>query len=90
MAWANAAERIDGSYVISIEKDGKSLEWKSVRINDFMIEKNKWNYIFNFLVLKPELISQKGLKLKVYAWNNGKVPFLVDDLQVRVDRWDGN
>ncbi len=90
MAWVNADRKIDASYVISIENNGKSLEWKSVKINDFIIEKNKWNYVYNYIVLKPELISQKGLKLKVYAWNNGKVPFLIDDLQVRVDSWGGN
>ena len=90
MCWVNAAGRIDANYVISVEKDGRSLSWKAVKINDFVIQKNSWNYVFNFLVPDPELLEQKGLRLKIYAWNLGKVSFRVDDLRLCIDSWSGS
>jgi hypothetical protein len=31
------------------------------------------------------MLNEKGLNLKVYAWNTGRVPILLDDFLVRIE-----
>ncbi|MEI8048502.1 MAG: hypothetical protein WCI92_14055 [Bacteroidota bacterium] len=83
--WAKARTDIQSVLVISIEKNGKSLLWKGVDMNEFLHDKNVMNYVTNYSILDKELLQQKGLILKVYAWNTGKQPLLLDDLSVRIE-----
>jgi len=80
--WALAARKCDASLVISIEKEHKPIAWKSVRVNDFMIERGEWNYVTNFLKLSREDLETGSVRLKVYAWNIGEQEIWVDDLRV--------
>ena len=83
--WAKARTAIQSVLVISVEKNGKSLLWKGVDMNEFLHDKNAMNYVTNYSILDKELLQQKGLILKVYAWNTGKEPVLLDDLSVRIE-----
>jgi hypothetical protein len=85
-AWINAMNRIDAILVISIEKDGTSLLWKPVDLDNFVIENNTWNYACNFLEVTHDMVSKPGMKLKVYIWNKGKTSLLTDDMQVIIEK----
>lgn len=84
--WAKAALQSRAVYVISIEKDGKSLLWKAADIQGFLHDEHEMNFVTNFAILDKELLSQKGLMLNVYAWNTGKEPLLLDDFSVRIEK----
>jgi len=55
-------------------------------LDKFIIENDSWNYACNFLKVTRDQVSTKGMKLKVYIWNKGKYPLLVDDMQVIIER----
>ena len=82
--WAFSPKTCDASLVISIEKDQKPISWKSVRINDFMIDRQEWNYVTNFLQVSRTILETGSVKLKVYAWNIGDTGILVDDMRVMI------
>jgi hypothetical protein len=83
--WAKAKSGAKAIYVISIEKNGKSLIWKAVDIQGFIHDENTMNFVTNFSVLDSGMLNEKGLNLKVYAWNTGRVPILLDDFLVRIE-----
>ncbi|MFZ4546437.1 MAG: hypothetical protein ACOYN4_03340 [Bacteroidales bacterium] len=83
--WARAKLGAKAIYVISIEKNGKSLIWKAVDIQGFIHDKNTMNFVTNFSVLEAKMLKQKGLNLKVYLWNTGRVPILLEDFSVRIE-----
>jgi hypothetical protein len=83
--WAKASPTAKSVFVISIEKEGKSLIWKAVDINNFILDPKLMNYVTNFQVLDREVLRQRGLTLKVYAWNTGKEPFELDNFSVRIE-----
>jgi hypothetical protein len=83
--WAEAKSGAKAIYVISIEKNGKSLIWKAVDIQGFIHDENTMNFVTNFSVLDSGMLNQKGLNLKVYAWNTGRFPILLDDFLVRIE-----
>jgi hypothetical protein len=83
--WAKARIAIQSVLVISVEKNGKSLLWKGVDMNEFLHDKNAMNFVTNYCILDKALLQEKGLILKVYAWNTGKEPLLLDDLSVRIE-----
>jgi len=85
-AWINSDQKPEGLLVISLEKDGKSMLWKPVELDRFLIENNSWNYACNFLEVTHSMVSSPGMKLKVYIWNKGKNPFWIDNMQVRIER----
>jgi hypothetical protein len=84
--WAKAAFGAKAVYVISIEKNGKSLVWKAVDMQGFLHDMQTMNFVTNFSVIEKNLQMQKGLMLKVYAWNTGKEILLLDDFSVRIER----
>jgi hypothetical protein len=84
--WAKAKPTAKAVYVISIEKDGKSLLWKAVDIDGFLHDQRSMNFVTNYSVLDKELLQQKGLTLNVYVWNTGKDTFILDDFSVRIER----
>ena len=83
--WAKATSGAKAVYVISVEKEGKSLLWKAVEAGDFIHDRHAFNFVTNFAVLDNEILSEKGLKLKVYAWNTGKEPVVLDNFSVRIE-----
>jgi len=83
--WARAKSGAKAIYVISIEKNGKSLIWKAVDMDGFIHDENTMNFVTNFSVLDSGVLKQRGFTLKVYAWNTGKVPIILDDFSVRIE-----
>ena len=84
--WAKGSSGAKAIFVISIEKNGKSLLWKAVDLQGFILERNTMNFVTNFVNPEADLICQKGLMLKVYAWNNGSETIEVDDFSVRIEK----
>ena len=83
-AWVYAGKRLNANFVISLEENNKSVIWKAVKINDFIIERNQWNYITHFLQVSGKELENRPLKLKVYAWNLGENEFYLDDMRVMI------
>jgi len=83
--WAKAIPGAVSVFVISIEKEGKSLSWKAVDIQNFIHDNNSMNFVTNFSELEKEILQQDGLTIKVYAWNTGKEPIELDDFSVRIE-----
>jgi len=83
--WIKAPPQSESLHIISVEKDGKSLIWKAVQLKDFINDGTSYFFVPNFAVLSQQLLCQKGLVLKVYAWNTGDKSLLVDDLSVRIE-----
>ena len=44
------------------------------------------NLVVNYAELDKEMLRQKGLVLKVYAWNTGKESIMLDDFSVRIEK----
>ena len=84
--WAKAKQSSKAVFVISIEKNGKSLEWRGVDIQDFVIDISEMNFVTNFAVLTKELFLRDGLMLKVYVWNTGIESMVLDDFSVRIEK----
>ena len=83
--WAKSVPAAKAIFVISIEKNGKSVLWKAVDMDGFIHDENAMNFVTNFSILDAELLKQKGLNLKVYAWNTGKEPIILDDFSARLE-----
>jgi hypothetical protein len=57
--------------------------WRGFPVNDIPVTSSKtWRKI-TFSLMLPEIANPGGI-LKVYIWNTGKKPMLVDDFEVRV------
>ncbi|MEI6061542.1 MAG: hypothetical protein WCR72_12595 [Bacteroidota bacterium] len=84
-AWVKGRADSKAVYVISIEKEGKSCEWKAVDIQNFLFDSQSMNFVTNYTLLDKELKGKKGLMLKVYAWNTGEYPIMIGDFSVRVE-----
>ena len=86
-AWAKGRSDSKAVYVISIEKEGKSFVWKAVDIQNFLFDSQNLNFVTNYAIMDKELTIQKGLMLKVYAWNTGEYPIMIADFSVRVETY---
>jgi len=84
--WAKAEPGVKAVYVISVEKDGESKLWKAIEAGDFIHDRQAFNFVTNYAIPDNEILHEKGLKVKVYAWNTGKETFLLDDFSVRIER----
>ena len=84
--WAKAEPGAKAVYVISVEKDGESKLWKAVEAGDFIHDRQAFNFVTNYAIPDNEILREKGLKVKVYAWNTGKEAVLLDDFSVRIER----
>jgi hypothetical protein len=83
--WAKAGSGARAVYVISVEKEGKSLLWKAVDINSFIHDKRTMNFVTNYALIDKKMLQQSGLILKVYAWNTGNKPIELDDFSIRIE-----
>jgi hypothetical protein len=82
--WAKSVNKADGSFVISIEANNEAVSWKGIRVSDFLIQKGVWNFVTNFMRINRKMLESQKLKLKVYAWNQGKSSYWIDDFKVTV------
>ncbi len=71
------------SVVCTFTHKGKAYKYKSVDLNKFPIELNKWNFV-TFDYLTPEVLRNKNDHLAVYVWNLGKNRIFIDELKVEV------
>jgi hypothetical protein len=72
----------DALIVLSMDsiRNGKNW-WQGFKMNDIPVQSNKtWRKI-TFSLMLPEISNDRGI-LKVYIWNTGKKPMLVDDFRV--------
>lgn len=85
--WAMADLNSEAVYVISVEKNGESLIWKAVDIQNFIHNPSVMNFVANFVELDEAVLKEKGLTVKIYAWNSGRKKIILDDFSVRVETW---
>ena len=85
-AWAKTSAGATAVFVITIEKENKPILWKAVDIQDFIHDHHTMNFVTNYSVLDRNMLRQKGLILKIYAWNTGKVPMELNNFSVRIEK----
>lgn len=68
--------------VVSTENKGKSYKYVSSNYDNFNIKPNQWTNI-HLDYLTP-YIRYKHDKVKVYFWNMGSAPVLIDDFKIEV------
>jgi hypothetical protein len=79
--WVNlSSANSTGSLVLAIDSAGTGLFWKGIPTKDFTTTPDKWTEMKGSILI-PETVSRNG-ELKVYFWNSGKDPILVDDIDV--------
>lgn len=69
--------------VISIENEDGTLLWKGRKLAEQAINSTHWTKLT--LDTAYQQIEQ-GAVLKVYVWNNGIAPVVVDDLEVQIEQ----
>jgi hypothetical protein len=84
MVWDSVAGASNGALIVlsmdSISQGEKW--WQGFKMNDIPVNTSKtWRRI-KFSLMLPEIENEQGI-VKVYIWNAGKKPMLVDDLRVR-------
>ncbi len=73
-------EKSSGLYVVTLEKNGKTLFWKGIDLSKVVKDSMHW-FRFADSVLVPANITRYG-KLKAYLWNNRKMgDVFIDDLK---------
>lgn len=82
----------NSNLVLSIERDKKSILWKSTRINNKLRDKyytvhngevNKWKEIAFFIPI-DEVNLKPTDKISVYGWNTTKIEVCIDDLKLEI------
>jgi hypothetical protein len=80
-AWINTSSaKSEGSLVIAVDSGQTGLFWKGFPIKDFATTPGKWSQIKGNVNLPATL--NRNAELKVYFWNSGKDPILIDDMDV--------
>ena len=69
--------------VISIEDEKRMILYKSIRIDDQLIDKDQWNNIYNFADYKH---LKKNCVLNVYVWNISNEDVFIDNFRVIIKR----
>lgn len=85
--WAKAEPGAKAGLVLSIERNGKSVDWKSVDVQNFLHDHSVPNFVTNFLIPDRKVLQQNNLILKAYVWNTGSKDVLIDDFSVRISSW---
>jgi len=83
--WVKTKASARAALIISIEKDGKSIDWKPIDIHHFIFDENDFNLVTGFMDIEESWKNEKGLTLKIYLWNNGKLPVELDGFSVRIE-----
>ena len=69
--------------VISIENEAGTLLWKGQKLAEQAINSTNWTKLTLDTAYKQD---KKGAVLKIYVWNNGTVPVVVDDMDVQIEQ----
>lgn len=71
--------------VMTMEKDGKTLDWRAAKFSDYLVPGEEGN-VFLSVRFSDIHISTKNATLKVYVWNKDHAEFLVKDLKVSSEK----
>ncbi|MCK9203718.1 MAG: hypothetical protein M0P58_04685 [Bacteroidales bacterium] len=87
MVWDSAQGATNKALVVLSMDSINSLEnyWQGFRLNDFPRTDIKTWRKCNFSLTLPEISNPRGI-LKIYIWNTGKKPMLVDDFGLKFYR----
>lgn len=79
-AWTHAAEGTKGAIIISVVDSAGSVFWETADIHPFFLAPDEWWRAS----MERTVPTGPGRTLKVYLWNTGNKPLLVDDLGVEL------
>lgn len=72
----------DAMIVMSLDRDGKSITWRSRTLSDFVIPGKEWSRVYYAYRFIEEI--QPDDRLKIYIWNPGKNTFQADNMRIRI------
>ncbi len=72
-----------GLIVLDVNRNGKTVSWKAVTMNDYYSERNEWRKIIT--ILTPDIELQPEDIVKVYVWNNNGKDIWIDNLKIEVE-----
>ena len=78
--WLRAPAKAQVSFVITVESSIGMLFWDAVDAHDMLQGPERWSRV----MIERGVEGGPDRLLKVYLWNKGKLPVLVDDLAVDV------
>ncbi len=74
-------DSIGGAVLVSsIEKNGKTVDWRSSEFNDFVSANNHKKVQLSIKL--PDINYPKNAKIKIYIWNKLKGKYLFDNIQI--------
>ena len=79
-AWVRAPKDAKLVLAIAVEDKLGAISWEAVDVQDMLFDEQEWWRV----VIEREVQPGPGRKLKVYIWNTGEAPALLDDLSVEI------
>lgn len=79
-AWVSAPKDAKLVLAIAVEDTLGAISWAAVDVQEMLFDEQEWWRVVIERVVQPG----PGRKLKVYVWNTGEVPALLDDLSVEI------
>ena len=79
-AWVRAPKDAKLVLAIAVEDTLGAISWEAVDVQDMLFDEQEWWRV----VIEREVQPGPGRKLKVYVWNTGELPALLDDLSVEI------
>lgn len=81
-AWVRGNDGPGALVIISVEEQDGTVHWHAAGVEHFMHDRSGWNLAH----VESTVPTGPGRLLKVYVWNNGARPILVDDMRVAFPR----
>lgn len=79
-AWVHATAGVKCSVIISVEDAAGNIFWEATDVQHFLLMPDEWWRAS----MERTVPTGPGRRLKVYLWNTGSKPLLVDDIWVDV------
>lgn len=79
-AWVRGPKGAKLVLAIAVEDAHGALSWEAVDVQDMLFDDQEWWRV----VIERTVQPGPGRKLKVYVWNTGALPALLDDLSVEI------
>ena len=81
--WAFMTDSAKGSMVVEVRNPaGKVIMWESGNLYQPYVKNNKWQMISSDFLFRNDSITKPENTVFVYAWNNSKKEFYIDDIRV--------
>ncbi len=84
-------ENLNDVYIVSsFESAGKTIDWRSTPLSDFITYDgaHRWQKAYHSIKLSDINLDYAHVTAKIYIWNKGKKNFYLDDFKVRT--FEGN